>query len=259
MLYKDITYEKIDNIALITLDRPEKRNAFSIEMIDSLIHAFEDAGRDNRIKAIVVTGVGKAFCGGGDIEDMVNGKLRSWGLKDYLWKHLQRVPLIMEETDKLLVAAVNGPAAGGGFDLALACDMRAAGWKAKFISSYVRLGLAPGFGGCYFLPRIVGLGHAVEILTSGREVFAEEAFKIGLVNRIFSDDSLIDDTLSWVSEMITWPMPALKVIKRGIYQGLRSDLRSHLDYLSSQDALLSLTDEHQEIIERIAKEANHIT
>lgn len=251
MAYTDLIYEKRDDIALITLDRPEKRNAFSIKMIDSLIQALETAGRDGRIKGIVITGAGKAFCGGGDIDDMVSGKLRSWGLKDYLWKHLQRVPLVMEETDKLLVAAVNGPAAGGGFDLALACDMRAAGSTAIFISSYVRLGLAPGFGGCYFLPRIVGLGYAVEILVSGREVFTEEALRIGLVNRICSDDTLIDDTLEWVSEMIAWPMPALKVIKRGIYQGLRSDLRSHLDYLSSQDALLSLTDEHQQIIDEL--------
>jgi enoyl-CoA hydratase/carnithine racemase len=253
MPHIDLIYEKRNHIALITLDRPEKRNAFSIEMIDSLIQALEDAGRDNHIKAIVVTGAGKAFCGGGDIDDMINGKLRSWGLKDYLWKHLQRIPLVMEETDKLLVAAVNGSAAGGGFDLALACDIRTAGTTAKFISSYVRLGLAPGFGGCYFLPRIVGLGHAVEILSSGREVFPEEAFRIGLVNRIFSDDTLVADTLSMVSQMIAWPMPALKVIKRGIYQGLRSDLRSHLDYLSSQDALLSLTDEHLEIIKKMTE------
>lgn len=102
----------------------------------------------------------------------------------------------------------------------------------------VKLGLAPGFGGGFFLPRIVGLGHAMEILVSGREVLAEEALRIGMVNRLFSDDTLIEDTLSWVKEVVTWPRPALKVIKRGVYQGLRSDLKAHLDYLSSQDALL---------------------
>ena len=117
----------------------------------------------------------------------------------------------------------------------------------------VKLGLAPGFGGGFFLPRIVGLGHAMEILVSGREVLAEEWLRIGMVNRLFSDDTLIEDTLSWVKEVVTWPRPALKVIKRGVYQGLRSDLKAHLDYLSSQDALLSLTKEHQEIIKKIAK------
>ena len=118
MSKNDLIYEKRDNIALITLDRPEKRNAFSDDMIDSLIQALEKAGRDDRVKGIVVTGSGKAFCGGGDIGDMINGRLKSWGLKDYLWDRLQRIPLVMEKTDKLLVAAINGSAAGGGFDLA---------------------------------------------------------------------------------------------------------------------------------------------
>jgi enoyl-CoA hydratase/carnithine racemase len=253
MDYADLVYKEQTDIVVITLNRPEKRNVFSHQMIESLIQALETANQDDRIKAIVITGEGSAFCAGGDVNDMISGALRSWGLKDYLWKHLQRIPLLMEDTDKLLVAAVNGPAAGGGFDLALACDLRTAGSKAKFMSSYVKLGLAPGFGGCFFLPRIVGLGHAMEILVSGREVLAEEALRIGMVNRLFSDDTLIEDTLSWVKEVVTWPRPALKVIKRGVYQGLRSDLKAHLDYLSSQDALLSLTEEHQEIINKIAK------
>ncbi len=124
MDYADLVYKEQTDIVIITLNRPEKRNVFSHQMIESLIHALETANQDDRIKAIVITGEGSAFCAGGDVNDMISGALRSWGLKDYLWKHLQRIPLLMEDTDKLLVAAVNGPAAGGGFDLALACDLR---------------------------------------------------------------------------------------------------------------------------------------
>ncbi|MBI4773360.1 MAG: enoyl-CoA hydratase/isomerase family protein [Deltaproteobacteria bacterium] len=253
MTLTHLEYEKLDGIALITLNRPEKLNVLSIPMAESFIQALQDAKGDAGIKAIVITGAGKAFCAGGDIQEMLDGKLKSWGMKRYLWEHLQKVPLLMEETDKLIVAAVNGAAAGGGFDLALACDVRAASPDATFISSYVRLGLAPGFGGCYFLPRIVGLGHALEILLSGKEVNAEEALDLGVVNRLYSKETLLEDTLAWAAEMTKWPLPSLKVIKRGVLQGLRSDLRSHLDYLSSQDALLSLTDEHQGILSRFQK------
>ena len=253
MTLPDIKYEKQDGIALITLNRPEKLNVLSISMAESLIQALQDANGDAGIKAIVITGAGKGFCGGGDIQDMLDGKLKSWGMKRYLWEHLQKVPLLMEETDKLIVAAVNGAAAGGGFDLALACDVRTASTDVTFISSYVRLGLAPGFGGCFFLPRMVGLGKALEILLSGREVNAQEAFDLGVVNRLYSKETLLEETLAWTSEMIRWPAPSLKVIKRGVMQGLKSDLRSHLDYMSSQDALLSLTDDHQSILGRFEK------
>ena len=105
----------------------------------------------------------------------------------------------------------------------------------------------------FFLPRIIGLGQALEILLSGREVPAEEALRLGLVNQLFPEETLIDDTLSWVLKIVQWPMPALKVIKRGSYQGLTSDLKTHLDYLSSQDALLSLTEEHLNILDRLHK------
>jgi len=250
MTLPDVEYEKLDEIALITLKRPEKLNVFSISMAESLIQALQDADSDDRIKAIVITGSGKAFCAGGDIQEMVDGKMKSWGMKRYLWEHLQKVPLLMQEIDKLMVAAVNGAAAGAGFDLAMACDARVASHDARFISSYVRLGLAPGFGGCFFLPRIIGLGHALEILLSGREVDANEALGLGLVNRLHSKETLLEETLAWTSEMTKWSLPALRVIKRGVLQGLKSDLRSHLDYLSSQDALLSLTDEHQDILNR---------
>jgi len=253
MEFKEITYKDKAPVAIITLNRPEKRNVFSIEMIESMIQALHCVLENDDIKAVVITGAGSAFCAGGDIQEMIRAELRSWGLKKYLWEHLQKIPMLMADMDKLLVAAVNGPAAGGGFDLALACDVRTASSNAIFISSYVRLGLAPGFGGCFFLPRIIGLGQALEILLSGREVPAEEALRLGLVNQLFPEETLIDDTMSWVSKIVQWPMPALKVIKRGTYQGLTSDLKTHLDYLSSQDALLSLTEEHLNILDRLHK------
>ena len=251
MTYTQLRYETLESIALLTLERPEKRNALSVEMTDSLVHALSTAQADPAVKAVVVTGTGAGFCAGGDIQEMLEGKLQAWDLKRYLWDRIERVLLQMEDMDKLVVAAVNGPAAGAGFDLALACDVRVGTDAASFISAYVRLGLAPGFGGCFFLPRIVGLGRAMEILLSGRRVTAEEALNMGILNCILPADNFVAQAVQWTSNVVQWPLPALKVIKRGVYQGLASNLRHHLDYLSSQDALLSMTEEHLATLEKI--------
>ncbi len=249
----DLIVETIEPVLRLTLNRPEQRNAFSDAMVESLIQALSEAGSDPNVKAVVITGAGNAFCSGGDIKSMKRGELRSWGMKDYLWERLQKLPLAIEAFDKPVVAAVNGPATGAGMDLALACDLRSASPKAGFVSSYVRLGLAPGFGGCYFLPRLVGVGRALDILLSGRNVSAEEALFMGLVNRIFPERDFLNATEAWVAETVQWPLPSLKFIKRLVHQGTTSDLRTHLDTVSSHDALLSLTDEHRDLLELVGR------
>ena len=253
MNLSEVRYDTRGAVAVITLDHPQKRNVLSARMTADVITALETANGDDAIRAVVFTGAGPAFCGGGDIDQMLRGELKGWGMKRFLGEQLQRIPRLIEEMDKLLVAAVNGPAAGGGFDLALACDLRTAGDAAVFISSYVRLGLAPGMGGCFLLPRIVGLGRALDILMSGREVDPAEALNMGLVNRRFPGATLLDDTVAWIETILKWPQPSLKVIKRGVYQGLKSDLKSHLDYFSAQDSLLSLTEEHDRILDQYRK------
>ncbi len=246
--FVDISYHCEDETALITLERPAVRNAFTVPMMDSLCLALRRAAADPGIKVIILTGAGKAFSSGGNVKEMAAGQLRLWEMKNYLWEHVQRVPLALAEVDKPVIAAVNGLAYGGGFDLALACDLRFASREAVFCSTFVRIGLAPGNGGAFFLPRLAGRSRALDILLTGRRVEAEEALELGLVDRVYEPEQLLAETRQYARELARWPLPALRAIKRAVSQGEKSDLRSHLDYLSSQLALLADTEEHRRAV-----------
>jgi len=248
----EIIYHKSAPLLTISLDRPDIKNAFTLTMMDSLYQAFLSAKHDHDIKVIILTGSGGAFCSGGNIKDMADGKLVSWDMKHYLWDHIQRIPLLLEDIDKPVIAAIDGPAYGGGFDLALACDLRMVSERSTFCSTFVRIGLAPGDGGAYFLPRLVGLSRALDILLTGRIIKMDEALKLGLVHRVIAQENFTQEVESYAMEIAKWPAGAIQAIKRAVYHGLKSDLRGHLDYISSQLALLSETEEHQEAIKDLA-------
>ena len=241
-----LLYETEDHIAKIILNRPEAKNAFSPEMITLWREALERAQVDRNVRVIVVTGKGDTFCSGGDIRDMAEGKLRSWNMKNFLWEGVHRIVLALEDTDKPVIAAVNGVAMGAGLDMAIMCDLRVCSDKARMAESYIMMGIVPGDGGAYFLPRLVGIGRALELLLTGRVIGAKEALEIGLVNRVVSHEKLMEETMSLAREIAGKPPLAARMIKRAVYQAQRSDLRSHLDYISSQLGLLSETQDHQE-------------
>ena len=241
-----LLFETEGHIAKIILNRPEAKNAFSPEMITLWRESLERSQADQNIRVIVVTGNGDTFCSGGDIRDMAEGKLRSWDMKRFLWEGVHRIVLALEDIDKPVVAAINGMAMGAGLDMAIMCDLRVCSEKAKMAESYIMMGMAPGDGGAYFLPRLVGIARALELLLTGRVLGAKEAFDIGLVNRVVPHEKLLEETLSLAGEIASKPPLAARMIKRAVYQAQRSDLRSHLDYISSQLALLSETRDHQE-------------
>jgi enoyl-CoA hydratase/carnithine racemase len=253
MNMSDVIYQKSGPLAIISLNRVDKKNAFSGAMLDSLLSTLEDAGGDLKIKIIILRGEGNTFCAGGDIMEMAEGKLTSWTMKNYLWEQVQRVPLLIENIDKPVIASIDGSAYGAGFDLALACDIRIASERATFCAAYVRLGLAPGDGGAYFLPRIVGLSKALDILLTGRVISMKEAQALGLIDVLVPADALREKTEQYALDIAQWPLAALRAIKRAVYQGLKSDLKTHLDYISSQLALLSETREHLEAVKRLAR------
>ncbi len=241
-----LLYETEEHVAKIIINRPEAKNAFSPEMISLWREALERAQADQSIRVIVVTGKGDTFCSGGDIRDMAEGKLRSWDMKNFLWEGVHRIVLALEDTDKPVIAAINGVAMGAGLDMAIMCDLRVCSDKAKMAESYIMMGVAPGDGGAYFLPRLVGIARALELLLTGRVISAKEALDIGLVNRVVPHEKLMEETMSLAKEIAGKPPLALRMIKRAVYQAQRSDLLSHLDYISSQLALLSETKDHQE-------------
>jgi enoyl-CoA hydratase/carnithine racemase len=241
-----VLYEVKGHIALITLNRPEAKNAFSPEMIRLWREYLEKAKEDDRVRVIVVTGKGDTFCSGGDIRDMAEGKLKSWDMKRFLWDGVHRVVLTLEDLDKPVIAAINGAAMGAGMDMAIMCDIRVCSDKAKLAESYIMMGLIPGDGGAYFLPRLVGVSKALELLFTGEIISPEEALKLGIVNRVVTHDKLMDETVRLAEKIAAKPPLAIRMMKRAVYQGQTNTLRAHLDYISSQLSLLSETEDHIE-------------
>ena len=139
--------EKNPAIAVITLNRPEAKNAFSPDMIKQWPEYLRTAREDDSVRVVVLTGKGDTFCSGGDIRDMADGKLKSWGMKNFLWEGVHRIVLAMEDLDKPVIAAINGAAMGAGLDMALMCDLRVCSDQAKLAESYIMMGLVPGDGG----------------------------------------------------------------------------------------------------------------
>ncbi len=242
----DLLYQVEGNVASITLNRPEAKNAFSSNMIGLWRDSLERARADSSVRVVILTGNGDTFCSGGDIRDMAEGKLTSWDMKNFLWEGVHRIVLAMEDLDKPVIAAVNGAAMGAGLDMALMCDMRLCSDRARLGESYILMGLVPGDGGAFFLPRLVGVAKAMELLLTGEAIDPGEALRIGLVNRVVSHESLMDEAMKLARKIAAMPPQAVRMMKRAVYQSLDCTLRTHLDYVSSQLSLLSETEDHRE-------------
>jgi len=243
---KHILYSVHNRVAQIILNRPDVKNAFSADMISLWEACLREAKQDDAVQVIVVTGNGDTFCSGGDIRDMAEGKLRSWGMKNFLWEGVHRIALTLEDLDKPVIAAINGAAMGAGLDMALMCDLRVCSDRAKLAESYIRMGLIPGDGGAYFLPRLVGTAKALELLLTGDILSAAEALNMGIVNRVVPHDALMEETMKLAKQIADKPPLAVRMMKRAVYQAQTSTLRAHLDYISSHMGLLTETEDHRE-------------
>lgn len=241
-----------DGIAMGRLNRPDKKNALSAEIVSDLAMGLRAAQEDPAVRVFIITGAGDAFCSGGDLarraKEGEGGEPTPLQRKDRLQQGTHRLAIAIEEFDKPLIAAVNGPAAGAGMDMALMCDLRFAAKSARFSEAYIRVGLIPGNGGCYFLPRIVGPAKALEMLWTGDFIGSEEALRIGLVNRVYDDDKLMDETLAFAARLASGPPLQQRVIKKLMYQSLRTDLRTSLEMVSSHMAVVQATADYREAI-----------
>ena len=170
----------------------------------------------------------------------------SWDMKKYLWEGVHRIVFALEDLDKPVIAAINGSAMGAGLDMAMMCDLRVCSDRAKLSESYILLGLVPGDGGAYFLSRLIGMGKALELLLTGDILNPEEALELGLVNRVVPHDRLMEEAMILAEKIADKPPLAIRMMKRAIYQAQTSTLKVHLDYISSQLALLSETQDHLE-------------
>jgi 2-(1,2-epoxy-1,2-dihydrophenyl)acetyl-CoA isomerase len=247
----EIVFTVDDGIATIRLNRPERLNAFTYPMLDAWADALEEYRRDEAVRAVVLTGTGRGFCSGGDVRAM--GERHKSGetafqRKQAVHERIHRIPLILENFDKPYIVAINGVATGAGLDMALMGDIRFAAASARMAETYIKVGLISGDGGAWYLPRLVGVPRALELLWTGDFIDAHEAERIGLVNKVLPDDKLMDHTYAFAQRLAGMPALTLRLMKRAVYQGLRTDLRASLDALSSHLGVISTTNDHREAV-----------
>ena len=236
-----------DGIATLTLNRPEQLNAFDLKMIEAWRAALEAAEADERVKVVVVTGAGRAFCAGGDFEEMAKfSEMNSLDRKNFLYRNVHRIPLALERMDKPVIAAINGAARGAGLDMALMCDMRFMAQSATLAETYINIGLIAGDAGSWFLPRLIGTARALELFWSGRVVGAEEAERIGMVNRSVPDADLLKVTYEFARTIASKSQQAVRFFRRAVYQSQTMGLGAHLDMVSSHMAVLEDLPEHRD-------------
>ncbi|MDR3534502.1 MAG: enoyl-CoA hydratase-related protein [Rhodopila sp.] len=240
----------IDNgIATITLDRPEKLNAFTDEMLEDWLTALEECRVNDEVRVIVITGAGRAFTTGGDVSTFdQHAAQTARGIKSRVTEGIQRLPKKLAEIDKPVIAAMNGIATGGGVDVALACDIRFAAESARFAETYVKIAMIPGAGGAYMLPRLVGLSKALELLWTGDFVDAREAERIGLVNKVFPDAELMARTYEFARRLADGPPLAIQLVKRVARMGLDKDLATGLEIAAANLPVVRSSEDHKEAV-----------
>ena len=247
------TYETIktsiaDGVCTITLDRSDVLNAFNDALTDELGNALMDASRNKEVRVVVITGSGRAFSSGQDLADLKEKYVP--GHEPHLGEDLQRRynPIIntIHSMEKPVIAAVNGVAAGAGCSLALACDVRIASSDASFIEVFVNGGLVPDSGSTGTLPRLIGLGRAMELCCTGRKVDAKEALAIGLVNQVVPSDELEEATSKLANRLASLPAKAIALTKRLLHQSHEHDLDEQLAQESYAQETAGRTQDHFE-------------
>lgn len=237
MEFKTIILRKEEGVATLVFNRPQRRNAFNQDMLEELQLAMNDVQRDDAVRALVVTGREGAFSAGSDFNfsDIREGKASlPWPqASNKVVKELRRGRVLHDEAqfilslqrlDKPTIAMVNGDAVGAGMDFALVCDIRFGSPRTRFMVAFTHLGLPEDSGGCWFLPRLVGIPKALELLYTGAFVEAEEALKIGLLNRLVPEDRLEEETMAFARKLAQGPAIAHRLNKMLLYKGLETDL-----------------------------------
>jgi 2-(1,2-epoxy-1,2-dihydrophenyl)acetyl-CoA isomerase len=246
---EQIRFEVSDAIATITLNRPERLNAFTDDMLEHWLSALHECRTNDGIRVVVITGTGRAFTTGGDVGGFEGSASQTAGaIKARVLNGIQRLPRAITEIDKPVIAALNGLATAAGLDIALACDIRFAAESARFAETYVRMGLVPGAGGAHLLPRLVGTGKALEMLWSAEFVDAREAERIGLVNRVIPDSELMDQTYAFAKRVAAGAPLAVQLIKRMVRLGSGKDLDTGLEIAASNLPIVRSSVDHLEAI-----------
>lgn len=235
-----VLFEKKAQVGVVTLNRPERLNAINYQLATEITRLLDRIAKDRGIRVVVLTGAGRAFCAGADIKEMADPKARRLplGVGSFFDK--------IEALDKPVIAAINGPANGGGVELALACDFRLASETANFGLGEVKLGLIPSGGGTARLPRLIGIPKAKEILYFGNLIGAQEAYQLGLVNKVVPIDKLMEEAYVWAAELKERSPLALQMLKSCVNTGSRMDLYAAIDYEAKCSTILFESEDSRE-------------
>jgi enoyl-CoA hydratase/carnithine racemase len=242
-----------DGVVILKLNRPEMRNPISDDdMVEALAAALQSADVDMTVRVVVLTGEGTAFSSGGNLNKMgdaggVNDPLPAQTRRNYKWG-IQRLPLLFESLEVPVIAAVNGPAIGAGCDLACMCDVRIAAQGARFAESFVKVGLVPGDGGAWLLPRIVGFSKACEMALTGDAIDAEEALACGLVSQVVPINDLMADAHRLALRIAANPPHVVRMTKRLLRAASTANLTTILEMSAAMQALAHATSDHREAV-----------
>ena len=248
MQYQNLGYETKEHVAYLTLNRPERKNAIGGTMRTDILDAFARAEADPEVRAIILTGAGSAFCAGGDVKEFA--RAFEQGIERPLIEKIapvrDRIILAISEAAKPVIAAVNGAAAGAGMNIALAADIRLASTTAVFAQSFVKRGVHPDFGGTYFLPRVVGLAKACELMFTGDSINAEEALRLGIVSRVVAPDQLMQAAAQLAARIAAGPPIAIRLLKRCLRQSANASLHDTLERETAAQNLCFDTEDARE-------------
>ncbi|HEY4943356.1 MAG TPA: enoyl-CoA hydratase/isomerase family protein [Rhizomicrobium sp.] len=236
MAYEAILFEKREHVAIITLNKPERLNAIGAALRSDVVAAVREARDDDEIRALIVTGAGRGFCSGADLSAVASGirgtlpapTTQAERLDEDGW--VGRWAKMWHAFDKPVIAAVNGIAAGAGMSTALAADLRVGSEHARFKTVFIERSLSPDSGLSYYLPRVIGYARAADLIFTSRTVDAQEAYRLGLLDRLVKHEALLEEAVKLANEMTQWPPLALRVSKRVLQHNFAADLDAAMKY-----------------------------
>ena len=242
--------ETIDNgVATLTLNRPERLNALSPAMTAGLKETLERLSTDRECGAIVITGAGRGWCAGGDVKTMESrGADQTFEDRAEGLRRAHQLPLLMRTLPKVIIASINGPVAGAGLGLALACDLRIAGKSARFGTAFARIGYSGDYGGSWSLTRLVGTAKARELYFTADIIDAEDAGRLGIVNRVVADDELPAETMALARRIADGPRIALGYMKRNLLAAETEPFQTVLELEAAHQARCAFTEDHKEAV-----------
>ncbi len=251
MDFETILCEKKDGIGILTLNRPERINAISPQMTTELGDAIVDFDADDEVRVLLIKGAGRGFCSGADVGGMPGGDQQPQRPRNAEeirrnFRGAQKVVLGLQRMEKPTIAQIHGPCVGAGWDLVSACDIRYGSDECRFMVAFIRIGLFPGWGGTWLMPRIMGVAKAAEYLFTGDFLGAEEALRLGVLNKVVPLDKLEEETMALAKKIAAGPPIAIRLSKLQLYKGLEMDLETAMQMAAACETITLTSEDHKE-------------